>query len=127
MALLIECMLKCAPILIDNADIVREAMLGQLAWLLAAKQSTILVSCAAKEQPCGLPSSDFPIGLSAARAIPWRDREESTHRYYICRARISPSGERPAEDGHTYHPEIHDGMLITLSFLLSSFAVLLAL
>jgi hypothetical protein len=30
MALLIECMLKCAPILIDNADIVREAMLGQL-------------------------------------------------------------------------------------------------
>jgi len=29
MALLIECMLKCAPILIDNADIVREAMLRQ--------------------------------------------------------------------------------------------------
>jgi hypothetical protein len=27
--LLIECMLKCAPILIDNADIVREAMLQQ--------------------------------------------------------------------------------------------------
>jgi hypothetical protein len=26
MALLIECMLKCAPILIDNADIVREAI-----------------------------------------------------------------------------------------------------
>ena len=30
MALLIECMLKCAPILIDNADIVREAMFYQL-------------------------------------------------------------------------------------------------
>jgi hypothetical protein len=30
MALFIECMLKCAPILIDNADIVREAMLRQL-------------------------------------------------------------------------------------------------
>jgi hypothetical protein len=31
MALLIECMLTCAPILIDNADIVREAMFQQLA------------------------------------------------------------------------------------------------
>jgi hypothetical protein len=31
MALFIECMLKCAPILIDNADIVREAILQQLA------------------------------------------------------------------------------------------------
>ena len=30
MALLIECMLKCAPILIDNADIVREAILRQV-------------------------------------------------------------------------------------------------
>ena len=30
MALLIECRLKCAPILIDNADIVREAIYRQL-------------------------------------------------------------------------------------------------
>jgi hypothetical protein len=28
-AFLIECRLKCAPILIDNADIVRDAMLRQ--------------------------------------------------------------------------------------------------
>ena len=35
MALLNECMLKCAPILIDTADIVREAILRQLrAYLL---------------------------------------------------------------------------------------------
>jgi hypothetical protein len=33
MALLIECWLKCAPILIDNAAIVREAMLQQLAFV----------------------------------------------------------------------------------------------
>ena len=35
MALLVECMLKCAPILIDNADIVREAMFQQLPFAKA--------------------------------------------------------------------------------------------
>jgi hypothetical protein len=37
MALLIECMLKCAPILNDNADIVREAMLQQRSFIPLTK------------------------------------------------------------------------------------------
>jgi hypothetical protein len=42
MALLIECVLKCAPILIDNADIVREAIFRQLRTYSVVVQSIVM-------------------------------------------------------------------------------------
>jgi hypothetical protein len=66
MALLLECRLKCVPTLIDNADIVREAMLRQqpesCSEVLRAARRTV-TNCS-----CPLINQEMELGHSCQEA-----------------------------------------------------------